>query len=400
MAKYKYTARTEAGKTVRGVLDVPDEAALHQKLRSEELYPLSFKLAEGKKRTKRIKSKDLGEYSREMGTLLKSGVPLVRALGIISEEEAIPEKCKVIYKRVLQLIRQGTPLSDAMEEQGDAFPPLMIEMFRSSEMSGTMDKTALRMATHYEKEYRLNSKVKSAMVYPMILGILIVVVVIFLLTYVLPQFESLFSQMESLPLPTRMLYAIGDFITEHWLFLLILLMCLITAWVVLSKVPAIRYQLDRIKLRLPIVGKLIRVIYTARFASSLSSLYSAGIPIVSALQICRKIVGNYYMDEQFDAAIAHVRSGGRLSEALREVDGFINKLSSSIMIGEETGSLDTMLDAAADSLEYESEIAIGKLVAMLEPVMIIVMALIVGFVLISVIMPLYGSYNSIESSAY
>lgn len=324
----------------------------------------------------------------------------MRALAIVAEEESTKPVHRAIYRNVLTLIRQGIPLSDAMEQQGDAFPPLMIEIYRSAEASGTLDQTALRMAAHYDKEYKLNTKVTNALIYPAILCVLIVVVVIFLLTFVLPQFQTLFDQMETLPLATRMLYAIGDFMKAHWLGILAGILVLIVAFRVIGKVPKVRLFLDKTKLRLPVFGKLLKVIYTARFARSLSSLYSAGLPIVTALQTGRKVVGNYYIDVQFTEAIARVRAGGNLSDALRGIDGFVNKMASSIMVGEETGSLDTMLDAIADTLDYESEAAISKMVTFVEPILIVVMALIVGFVMVAVVTPIYSSYNAIETSAY
>lgn len=400
MALYKYTAKNEMGKKISGRLDVQDEDALYHRLRSDGLYLLNCKQITKSAQGKRIKQRYLAEFARQIGTLLQAGVSLVRALAIVSQEESTKPVHRAIYENLLRLIRQGTPLSEAMRQQGDAFPPLMIEMFRSAEASGTLDQTALRMGDHYNKEYKLNSKIHNAMIYPCILAGLCVVVVIFILTFVLPQFESLFSQLTVLPLPTRVLYAIGDFIKTKWPVLLVGIVVLIAIFTLILRIPRVRLGVDKAKLKMPVFGKLLRVIYTARFARSLCSLYSAGLPIVTSLQIGRKIVSNAYIDSQFDGVIAHVRSGGNLSDGLSQVDGFVNKMSSSIMIGEETGSLDSMLDAIADTLDYESEMAINKMVTFLEPILIIVMALIVGFIMVAVITPIYDSYNAIESSAF
>ena len=162
-------------------------------------------------------------------------------------------------------------------------------------------------------------------------------------------------------------------------------------------VSAVKVGMDYIKIRLPVVGRLLKVIYTARFARSLSALYASGLPIVQALQIARKIVGNHYIDSQFDQVISGVRAGNTLSESLSKVDGFVKKLSSSVMIGEQTGSLGDMLGATADTLDYEAEMAVARLTTFLEPVLIVVMALVVGFIMLAVIMPIYGSYNAIET---
>jgi len=169
---------------------------------------------------------------------------------------------------------------------------------------------------------------------------------------------------------------------------------------IILMMPKVRLGMDRIKTHLPLFGKLWRTIYTARFARTLSSLYSAGIPIVAAMQVAKKTVGNLYIESQFEGAIAFVRGGGNLSEAIDQIDGFVPKMTSSIRVGEETGGLDAMLDTIADTLEYESEMAISKMVSYMEPALIIAMAVIVGFIMVAVMMPIYGSYNSIESSSY
>ena len=397
MAAYRYKAKTEDGKNVTGTMEAADEAALHRRLKEENLYLVSCHPAEKKGRTRRMKAKDLADFSRQLGMLLKAGVPLVRAMGIVLEEESLKPAYRAVFQDVLTQIRQGNSLSEAMKLQGDVFPPLMIEMFRSSEASGELAKTALRMGEHYEKEHKLNTKVSNAMVYPAIMCVLLVTVVTFLLTFVLPRFEELFAQMEVLPLPTRILYAIVDFVTGDWPVLLVVLIVLIFAGIFIMNIPAMKVGMDYIKIHLPVVGRLMKVIYTARFARSLSSLYASGLPIGQALQISRKIVGNHYIDSQFDQVISGVRAGETLAESLRKVDGFVKKLSSSVMIGEQTGSLGDMLEASADTLDYEAEMAVARLTTFLEPVLIVVMAVIVGFIMLAVIMPIYGSYNAIET---
>ena len=206
--------------------------------------------------------------------------------------------------------------------------------------------------------------------------------------------------MEELPLPTKILFAMSDGVKEHWLMLLIILAILVPLLMFAAHIPKVRLQLDRVKLHAPIFGKLLKIVYTARFARTISSLYASGIPIVQALQIARKTIGNSYIDSQFDEAVAKIRTGGNLSDALDAIDGFTKKLTSAVRVGEETGSLDSMLNSIADSMEFESNMAIDKMVATLEPVLIVVMAIIVGFIMVSVLMPIYGSYDAISNSGY
>jgi type IV pilus assembly protein PilC len=275
----------------------------------------------------------------------------------------------------------------------------MIYMYRSAEASGSMDKVALRMADHYEKEFLLKAKVSGAMVYPAILSFMIILVVVFIFTFILPQFDEMFAQMESLPPLTVFMMGFSHSLTQNWLAFLIGAIILVSSIVLIFRIPKVRLLADRAKLHIPTFGKLLRVLYSARFARTLSSLYSAGLPMLQALMISKDTVGNSYIESQFEEVVSKIRAGQNLSDALDGVDGFIKKLVSSIMIGEETGSLDTMLDATADTLDYESQMAINKMVSFMEPALIIVMAAIVGIIMVSVIAPIYGSYDAIGGSA-
>lgn len=377
-----------------------DENDLHLKLRQENKYLITAKREEDVQRVHKIKAKYLADFCRQIGTLSASGVSLVRALNIIAQDESNKKNEKTIYENILRQVRQGKALSEAMEEQEEAFPELLINMVRSAETAGNLDETSMRMADYYDKQFRMHSKISNATLYPKILSFVIVVVVIFMLSYILPQFQELFDQMEVLPLPTRILFAMSDGIREHWLILIILSAIVIPLMIFVAHVPQVKLQLDRVKLHVPVFGKLLKIIYTARFARTISSLYSSGIPIVQALQIARRTIGNTYIDSQFDEAVSRIRTGGNLSDSLDLVDGFTKKLTSAIRVGEETGSLDTMLNSIADSMEFESNMAIDKMVAALEPILIIVMAIIVGFIMVSVLMPIYGSYDAISNSGY
>lgn len=398
MVTYKYRAQDENGKMISGTMQATDELDLHERLKQEKKYLIQAKAQADKNNTKRLKSNAISDFAKNIGELLGAGVTLVKALRIISEDEPIKPKEREVYVGLSKQVRSGVPLSEAMLASGDAFPPLFINMIKSAESSGSMDKIALQMSVHYEKEYRLNQKVKSSMTYPKILCVLIVVVVAIIMGYVIPQFKDLFSQMDTLPTSTTILLGISNFVKNKWYVLIIAAVVLYIFFRVLCAIPGIRYAKDKLELKLPVIGKLRRVIYTARFARTLSSLYSAGISIINCLQIARNTIGNSYIERQFDQVIADVRAGMNLSESLDRVDGFTKKLSSSVAVGEETGALDTMLVSIANQMEYDSEVAMNKLVSYLEPAMIVVMAAVVGFVIISVIQPIYGSYATIANS--
>lgn len=329
--------------------------------------------------------------------MLGAGVPLVRALNLMKAEETIKPKQKAIYENMIRSVRRGNSFADTMKDQGDAFPELLINMFRAAQESGRMDQTALRMAEHYQKEYRLSAKIKSATLYPKILCGVIVVVVMILFCYIMPKFMDVFANLE-LPAVTVALMAASGFMKRNWLWVLFGIVVLYVIAKAVLELPQIRLEVDRIKLKIPKIGILIQTIYTARFARTLCSLYTSGLPIVTALQVSKDTIGNRYLESQFDETIAMVRRGESLSDALAHIDGFHKKLAGNVAIGEETGSLDTMLISAADNFEYESEQAISRLISFLEPAMIIVMAVIVGMIMIAVMLPLLNMYAEIEAS--
>ena len=392
---FRYTAKDIDGRTVRGTMEAADYDALYAQLLEQGLYPQRVTGRGADRRPRTLRPQELSDLCRQLSTLLASGVSLVRALTIISQDEGISAGLRRVYESVLSEVRKGSSLSDALEAQ-QVFPALMLGMIRAGEGSGRLDRVAERLAVHYEKAHQMNQQVKSALMYPMILAVLSVAVVI--VTFVLPQFSDLFSTMDSLPAVTLALMAFSDFMVTKWYLLLLGLAALAAALRALWRVPSVRLALDRGKLTMPVFGRLNRIICTARFARTISSLYASGLPIITALQTARDTIGNAYIVSQFDAVLAQVRSGVSLSAALESVDGFQRKLCSSIAVGEETGQLDSMLDSIADSMEYDAQQASRRMMTILEPMLIVLMAFVVGFIIIAVMSPIIGSYSAIESS--
>ncbi len=398
MAYFKYRAKDENGKTVSGVMQAADELDLHNKLKDNKKYLVDAKEQKNEVSARRLRSDVLSEFSRNLGQMIGSGITMVRAMDIITNDESVKPKTREIYSNVMKQILTGIPLSDALESQGDAFPPLIINMFRSSESSGNIDSVALQMADYYDKEFRLNQRIKSAMAYPKLLTVLIVAVVAVLMGYVIPQFQSLFDTMETLPPTTTALLAISNFVKTRWYVLIAVGFVLYVVYRVLVSIPAVRVFRDKMELRVPAIGKLQKIIYTARFARTMSSLYAAGISVLSCVEIAKTTIGNSYIEKQFDQVFSDIRGGENMSAAIEKVDGFTKKLSASIAVGEETGALDKMLYSMATQMEYESEQATQRMVSYLEPAMIVVMAVVVGFIMIAVIQPIYGSYDAIATS--
>lgn len=397
MARFQYVAKDMKGKIKKGTVEAASEKTLTADLLGDGLYLVESKNLTEARGHKRLKPKQLASFCRELSTLLASGVSLVRALDIISGQEGIPAAEREVYDAVLTDLRKGVSLSEAMENR-QTFPELMVGMIRSGEGSGNLDQVTGRLAIQYEKEHKLNQQVKSAMTYPAVLLVLSVAVVILIVTFILPQFQSLFDEMDSLPWITNMLIAISDFLVQRWYVALLAVFIFVALVRLIMGIPAVRRGVDYVKVHVWGFGKLYQVIYTARFARTLSSLYSSGMPLAQAIGIAGETVGNLYVQEQFDMVVTQVRSGVALSRALHEVDGLLLKLSSTILVGEESGRLDVMLDSVAATLEDDAEQATKRMVTLLEPILIIFMALVVGMIMIGVMLPIYQSYAAIENA--
>lgn len=400
MPKYKYRAADRDGTRRCGILEVSDENELYEKLKEGNRYLIRARKLEEKRRYDPIKPKKLAAFLQELGMLLKAGISPVRALTVISGSDGLKEEEQEILSELLLRIRQGQPLSDAMENMEEVFPPMLISMIRAAEAAGNLDETALRMAEYYTKEYRISEKLKSAAAYPRFLAVLTAAVAVFLLQCVLPRFESLFLLMDELPIPTRILYAAMNFFHTYGFAAIIAAASGPVLLRVLLSIASVRLRVDRLKVRMPFTGNLRKIIYTARFARVVSSLYASGLPLVTAIQIAKDSIGNTYIQQQLEKSVEMVLAGKSVSESMEAVDGLAGKLVLAVRVGEETGRLETILNTMADDLEYEAELAAGRLLSFAEPAMIIVMALAVGFVMLAVMLPIYGSYAAIEASVY
>jgi len=392
MPKYNYSAMDLQNKKVSGELDARDEEDLRRLLRAQNLVPLKYSTVEDTKARYRMKALEVAEFCRQLSSMLASGITIVRVVEILKDRDFKP-KVRKIYDKLHRDVLMGYTLSEAMQLQGKTFPDLLINMFVSGEASGQLERVADKMATHYEKEHRLNSRAKSAMTYPIVLLIVTIAAVMFLFIVVLPSLFVMFEGME-LPVLTRFMIAASEFMQNYWYIVIIAALIVILLFQFLLSIPIVKYYFDYFKLKAPVAGKLVKIIYTARFARTLSSLYSSGIPMLRALEITASIINNKYIADQFDEVIMNVRNGESLASSIGNVDGFDKKLATTIMIGEETGRLDTMLESTAESFDYEAEVALDKLVQLIQPVMIIIMAGIIGVVMLSVMMPMMSLYQN------
>ncbi|MDR2492694.1 MAG: type II secretion system F family protein [Coriobacteriales bacterium] len=394
MPRYKYRAVTLDGASRKGQQEATTVSQLSSALRESGLFLLDCETLEDEQAGLRLKSQELADFCRQLGAMLSSGITLIRAMQIIAQRDAKP-RVKKCYARLVEDLKRGHSLYDAMRRQGKAFAPLLVNMMRAGEDSGGLDTTANKMAQTYEKQHRIDAKLRSASIYPIVLLVMIVLVVVIMFTFVLPQFMGVFKNM-ALPLPTQAMMAVSDFLVHNLMTVAAAAVVAAAGVVLVFKQPGPRWALDRAKVRLPVVGKLLRTVYTARFARTLASLYASGIPMMQALSIARTTMVNSYLERQFDEVLQELGNGSPLSQALKPVDGFDQKLYSTILIGEESGRLEHMLDSVADQFDYEAEVATQRLAGLMEPAMIIILAVIVAGVIISVLLPVLQMYQEAE----
>jgi type IV pilus assembly protein PilC len=398
MPIYRYNAVAMDGSKTSGRMDAASEAQLGSLLNKEGLFLTGASLTEQHVNAPKLKLQEVADFCRQLAAMLSSGITLIRAMMIIEQRDSKPH-IKKIYQAVIAELQRGSTLSDAMTKQGRAFPELLISMMRAGESSGRMDITAEKMANTFDKQHKLNQKLKSATTYPIILVVMIIGVILIIFTFVLPSFFTMFDSMDELPMPTQVVIAISNFLTHYyWLLGIVIGVAAGSLWYTF-RLPGPKRQLDKLKLKLPKIGGLLGTIYTGRFARTLSSLYVSGIPMIQALTITRDTIGNKYIEWQFSGVIDALGNGRTLSQSIGGVDGFEKKLFSTILIGEESGRLEQMLESTADQYDYDSEMATTRLITMLEPILICVMAGIVAFVMISVMMPIYQLYQNIGAEA-
>lgn len=394
MAKFIYKARDIESKAFRGELEARDREDAMQHLSEQALFVISLEEKPEQKNRFVMKSNHLADFCKELSLMLNAGLPMVKAVNIIANGESGSAKAKAVYRRLHKELKGGMSLSDAMNEQGDTFPELIINMFYSGEVSGTMSGVANKMADYYRSDYRLRKKISQATMYPKILMVLTVGVVIVVFAFVLPAILGMLGG-QQLPLITRILAGISDTLVHKWYNVLMVVTAVVLIILYLRSVKSVRYWIHKTMLKMYKVGPLLRIIYTARFARTLSSLYGSGVQLVTAISVSSKVIGNDYVERQFPDAIKRIKQGELLSDVVAEIDGFIQKIQSIIVIGEETGKLDDILGFSANSFEYDADVAINNLLAMLEPLLLVVMAVVIGTILVGVMLPIYQLYETI-----
>jgi len=398
MKSFSYTGTTPAGKAVKGTINAEDERDFMSQINAKGLTNLKYEEKDitSSKTIKKFSTKDLAFCCRQLAAMLTSGLTLVKALDILSKEQPT-EQAKQVWQSVYENVQKGESFSSSLEMYTGGFPEFLISMVNAGETSGQLDVIMQRMSDHYQKEVKMNNTIKGAMTYPLILGFLCIVVVIGMFTFIMPTFAGLYEDPEAMPAFTKVMMGFSDSLVHFWYIYILVIVGIVFGITYVMKIPSTRLKWDKFILKAPTVGPLVVKIYTARFARTLSSLYSSGIPMVECLHRSSAILGNRYIDECFENVIDEVKQGETLSASIQRTEIFDSMFCSIIFVGEEAGALDTILTKSAEYYDEEADSAVGRLVSLLEPVMIIVMGVAVCMLLLAVFPALYGSFDSIAA---
>ena len=349
--------------------------------------------------SKKIKLKDISLFCKQMSVMLESGIPLNNAVDIL-EQQATSKNLKSSLKIVSKSLKEGSQLSKAMLDQEGMFPDLLIRMVQAGEKTGKLDEVLEKMSEHYTKELKTSRQIQGAMIYPAVLAFLAVAAVLALLYVVIPSFSGIFEQSGmAMPLPTRIVLAASNFVRSSWYILFGVTGILVFLFLRYRSTEAGRYQLDRLKLNLPVIKGPMQKIVTARFASTLAILTSAGIPLVEAIESAAATTNNAVVIEKIKIANEGLQKGERLTGMITATGLFPPMMLSMVKIGEESGSLESMLVKTSDYYEEELETAIKQLLSLLEPAMIIVMGVIIGGIVASVMLPMFELAHAVDAGS-
>lgn len=397
MPYYKYKAKDLKGEVHEDSILLDNPQALFAHLKDQKLFCVEYhEKDEKRKKSKKLKTKVLVIISRQIATMLNSGISIIKCIGIL-QEQTEDKFLKSILFKVYGEIQKGNALSSILKEQGQTFPDLFIAMVEAGEKSGSLDEAFGKLALHYEKERELDEKVKNAMIYPIILGIVSIGVLLVLLLYVVPNFFTLFADMlETLPWSTKFLLALSQFLIQHWPRILIGLGTFIASIILIKDQLWFKQYREYVYFQLPVIGKLNKIIISARFAETLSTLYGSGLSLIECVDMGQRVINHKPLDKRLDKVKEEITVGVPLSLALKEADIFPEMLIHMVQIGEEAGQLEEILEKTAQFYTLEADSAIKKLVALLEPSMIVLLGAIVGFIVAAIVPSMYSVYQHIQ----
>jgi general secretion pathway protein F len=401
MSVFEYVALDEKGRQRKGFVDAPGIAAARQKLREENVYPVEINQAADRKEPsiagvlkiniwERVSANDVSMFTRQLSTLLGAGMPLVPSLSILMKQAKNP-LLKKSLAQIREQVNEGKSLTESMSGFPQIFPPFYLNMVRAGEASGTINLVLERLADFSENQQTLMNKIRSALAYPIIMFFMGSAVIFLLMAFVVPKITGIFADMnQTLPLITIILITISNFLKSFWWLILILLAAGVAAFKYMTtSTEGGKRQWDNAKLKIPVWGQVNRKIAIARFSRTLATLLQSGVPLLSAMEIVRNVVNNIIIGEAISKASKDLEEGKGLSGPLTQSGIFPPLVIEMIAVGEQSGTLEKMLNRIATAYETEAQSDIMIMTSLLEPVMILVMGLGVGFIVVSILLPIF-----------
>ncbi|OAT84406.1 type II secretion system protein F [Bacillus sp. MKU004] len=402
MTRFKYEGRDRSGRK-RGVISAPSKKEAMMRLKNQGIRVISAEEVPETLLTKEItlgnpvKLQQMVVFLRQFSTLLKAGVTVVDATRILSAQTSSKALSKVLSEVEMEL-KEGIPLSEAFAKHRKIFEPLFINMLKAGEATGSLDETLERLGDHYEKQHTTRQKVIAALSYPAVVGIIAIGVVIFLLLAVVPTFVDMFADMGSeLPLITRIVLGASEIVQKYWYVLVLLIILGAAGITLIRRKKETKYYLDYFILRIPVFGSLIQKAALARMTRTFSSLFSSSVPILQSMVILERVVENEVIARVIKESRDSLESGGSLTEPMKDHWAIPPLVSHMISIGEETGSLDAMLSKIADFYEKEVEHTTDQLKSLIEPLMIVVLAALVGTIVTAIMVPMFEMFNNVQN---
>lgn len=402
MPGYFYIVADQSGKEKRGKVEASNKDSAKELLKKdgyvilsleEQSQQLDFNFTIGKK----MKPRDLSVFCRQFVSILEAGVPMKEALAML-EEQTENKTLKKSIAEVLTNIEKGNTLADAMRGESDVFPPMLINMVEAGESSGNLEMAFSRMAEQFEKEAKLKATVRKATVYPIVLIIAAIGVVAVMLLYVIPIFIDMFKEIDiDMPKFTMFVMGISEWAGTHVYIIVAVVLAVFAAYQAYYRTPNGRKVIDKIKMKMPLFGQLVVKSNCSRFARTASTLLAAGVPMIDCLDIVSRIVNNVHYSMAIQNAREEVMKGIPLSEPLRDVGIFPPIVYHMVGIGEETGNIEQMLNKLADYYDEEVEITTQTILAAMEPLIIIFMAVVVGSLVIASILPIAAMYEGLDN---
>ena len=402
MSTYVFKAMDLAGAKARGEVEAESKQAVSDQLKARGLIVLEIADKHASREInisflQSVGASDLAVFSRQLSTMITSGMSILRSLYVL-EEQTENKFLKETIVAVRKDVEAGLPLSDAMERHPKVFSPLFIAMTRAGETGGMLEDGLLRVADQLEKDASLRRQIRSAMIYPTLVLVFAVGVMLALVAFLVPVFENVFKEFGGeLPAITKFSVLLSEIVTKYFWAMALVFAAVVVAFLKWKSSTWGRPQWDRFRLRVPMkIGTIVQEVAVARWSRTLASLTSAGVPLLQALEITGKTGGNIVVEEAMEQVISSVKRGGTIAAPLAKIPVFPMMVTHMVGVGEETGALDGMLDKIADFYEDRVDASVKALTSIMEPIMIIVIGSIVGFIVISMYMPLFTIYNHIE----